>query len=210
MIYVNDLDLPNNFPTSLVESVCIENLKSLIGNQTISTDADGDLMLKKKKSKKSIVYKKKQIITVDKAMEKGKYKKMLVKDEHCHGFMRPFSTHQKASWFVFGFNLFLEGLAQMPLLEKIIDVYGWPNIIPFLVVIFVILDIVVLGFAVITTMTDPSDIIVRYERFCKITNQHFPEDQYELFCQWCDCHVQEGTKHCGRCNRCTKEFDHHC
>ena len=29
-------------------------------------------------------------------------------------------------------------------------------------------------------------------------------------CDVCDTHVLKNTKHCGRCNRCTYEFDHHC
>jgi hypothetical protein len=38
----------------------------------------------------------------------------------------------------------------------------------------------------------------------------FPEDQYEFYCDRCDSHVNESSKHCRRCNRCTAEFDHHC
>jgi palmitoyltransferase len=38
----------------------------------------------------------------------------------------------------------------------------------------------------------------------------FPEDDYEFFCDRCDTHVSDQSKHCRRCNRCTLRFDHHC
>jgi hypothetical protein len=78
------------------------------------------------------------------------------------------------------------------------------------VIVFVALDILTIVFHLLASCIDPSDPVVRWERLCRLNNQPFPEDQYELFCQWCDCHVLEGTKHCGRCNRCTMLFDHHC
>lgn len=31
-----------------------------------------------------------------------------------------------------------------------------------------------------------------------------------MFCTVCDKYVEERTKHCGACNRCCFEFDHHC
>jgi palmitoyltransferase len=31
-----------------------------------------------------------------------------------------------------------------------------------------------------------------------------------LWCQLCNCYVNETSKHCGACNRCSYEFDHHC
>jgi hypothetical protein len=38
----------------------------------------------------------------------------------------------------------------------------------------------------------------------------FKEDEFEYYCPVCDTHVLEGTKHCNRCKRCAKGFDHHC
>lgn len=68
--------------------------------------------------------------------------------------------------------------------------------------------VLILGF--ITTIMDPSDPVVKWERICMYTNHPFPIDEYDLFCTFCDCHVMERTKHCGKCKRCTMEFDHHC
>ena len=38
----------------------------------------------------------------------------------------------------------------------------------------------------------------------------FNPDDYQYFCRICDTHVLKNSKHCGKCNRCTYEFDHHC
>ena len=32
----------------------------------------------------------------------------------------------------------------------------------------------------------------------------------EFYCNICQAHVIENSKHCQMCNRCTYEFDHHC
>jgi hypothetical protein len=39
---------------------------------------------------------------------------------------------------------------------------------------------------------------------------YFDNSAYELFCEVCDSHVQNSSKHCGQCNRCVDGFDHHC
>ena len=33
---------------------------------------------------------------------------------------------------------------------------------------------------------------------------------YRAFCSICDCNVSLTAKHCGQCNRCVDDFDHHC
>ena len=77
-------------------------------------------------------------------------------------------------------------------------------------VVFLILDILVLYYAYWATLIDPSDSTPREERYSKITFQIFQEDNFDYYCQFCDTHVLENSKHCGRCNRCTANFDHHC
>ena len=73
-----------------------------------------------------------------------------------------------------------------------------------------IMDGLVCYFAVITTKSDPTDETIRLERYMKITNQKFQEDDYEFYCHICSAHVLESSKHCGRCKRCCADFDHHC
>jgi len=51
-----------------------------------------------------------------------------------------------------------------------------------LIFIFVILNLLVVIFAYLATITDPSDPLVKQERFSRITKQTFPEDDFELFC----------------------------
>ena len=49
--------------------------------------------------------------------------------------------------------------------------------------------------------------------FLKLINEYslsFNSDQYEFYCDKCEGHVVPFTKHCHRCNRCCKDFDHHC
>ena len=72
------------------------------------------------------------------------------------------------------------------------------------------MDGVVLYYAVITTKSDSTDSTVREERYMKLTKQKFEEDDYEFFCHICSAHVLENSKHCGRCQRCSAGFDHHC
>lgn len=44
--------------------------------------------------KSEVVYKKKQIVSWEKAMKNNKYKKLLNKDEHSHGFLAPYTKEQ--------------------------------------------------------------------------------------------------------------------
>ena len=73
-----------------------------------------------------------------------------------------------------------------------------------------LLDMLVFLYGYLTTKSDPTDRIVRLDRYCHLTQQSFDQDKYEFFCHICEAHVMEFTKHCGRCQRCTAEFDHHC
>ena len=90
--------MPKNLANSLVESVIINDIDSFVNNEMASFETDPNYLVKKR-----------QVIDMSKALKNPKYKKLLLKDEHSHGFLRPFSLHQKISWVVFAFNLVLEG-----------------------------------------------------------------------------------------------------
>jgi len=70
--------------------------------------------------------------------------------------------------------------------------------------------------AYVCTHDCPTDILVLQQREYKIKNEDFEptwEDTNEamdLYCNICSAYVQVKTKHCGPCNRCCEEFDHHC
>lgn len=71
-------------------------------------------------------------------------------------------------------------------------------------------DLLVFILGLLTTITDPSDMTVREERYFRLTKQFFDDNQYEFYCNHCDANVRALSKHCGRCKRCTAHFDHHC
>jgi hypothetical protein len=50
-------------------------------------------------------------LDLKKAMKNTKYRKLIVKDEHSHGFMQPFSKEQKLSWFWLILNFVTQGIA---------------------------------------------------------------------------------------------------
>lgn len=204
VIYVQG-ELPANVPGSLMESVVLDSIARAIEEAPIVFENDRD----QTSSSAKVIYKRKQVKTMEQAMKNPKYKSQLVKEEHLHGFMQPHSRHQKASWVVFAFNLVLECLI-VGYYNAVIPITGREEVNGTLGTLFVLLDLLVLLLAVLATITDPSDPVVKWERYCKLSNQPFPDEEYDLFCQWCDCHVMDKTKHCGRCNRCTKDFDHHC
>ena len=69
---------------------------------------------------------------------------------------------------------------------------------------------------IIVTKSDPTDPTVALEKAVKA--QEKPdyrtikaiESMAEYYCNICEVHVMEDSKHCQLCNRCSYEFDHHC
>ena len=62
----------------------------------------------------------------------------------------------------------------------------------------------------LATLTDPTDPAVYQEREARMSGEDFPYQQYSRICSICTTHVGAKTKHCGHCNRCVADFDHHC
>ena len=81
---------------------------------------------------------------------------------------------------------------------------------------FTISLLITIYLAYICTTMVTTDVLVLKQR----DMLHFQEEfvpiwddncePIELFCSVCQAYVQIKTKHCGPCNRCCEEFDHHC
>ena len=70
---------------------------------------------------------------------------------------------------------------------------------------------------VIVTKSDPTDPTVAFDRQIRASTVPIDEQLIDLiqntaefYCNICQAHVIENSKHCQMCNRCTYEFDHHC
>ena len=76
--------------------------------------------------------------------------------------------------------------------------------------IYGVLVLVVVALGFIATKANALDPIVRltlYQRENNLTE----ESNLKLFrCSICRSYVGQQTKHCGSCNKCCNDFDHHC
>jgi len=83
-----------------------------------------------------------------------------------------------------------------------------------LVIICSIIFAIICGFVVtywyISTVLDPSDPTIQEQRECEARYERFNGEKYEFMCEICQTHVLNSAKHCGACNRCVNDFDHHC
>jgi len=79
-----------------------------------------------------------------------------------------------------------------------------------LCVTYGLLLLAVFGYCLKTTLADPTDRNVVYERQCRKEGLEPEEnDELQYFCDVCESFVHDRTKHCGDCNRCVDMFDHH-
>lgn len=95
---------------------------------------------------------------------------------------------------------------EVPSLDKKLDVFAAAcSIIGAVAMVFVIY------YDVRATLIDPEDRIVQIQEECIRLDRIFEDEaNYEYYCQICCMYVQEGSKHCRNCNKCTGKFDHHC
>ena len=65
-------------------------------------------------------------------------------------------------------------------------------------------------FGFFATFLDPTDDTVYQERKARECSEPFDTSNYSKVCRVCKTHVKLKSKHCGDCDRCVENFDHHC
>ncbi|CAG9323791.1 unnamed protein product [Blepharisma stoltei] len=119
-----------------------------------------------------------------------------------HGFSLPLHPVQVFSWIMMLFNIAVVSLVYFPSM----NLYSKISF----AVLFALSQIFVIFFAFRAIICDPTDPMV-HEHILKIINGERDEPKgNQAFCTICCCNVSMKTKHCGQCNRCVENFDHHC
>ena len=67
------------------------------------------------------------------------------------------------------------------------------------VLITILVNVLVVIFSILTTITNPSDMTVYEERYSRMTGNFFDMNNYEYYCPYCETNVKENSKHCGSC-----------
>ena len=119
-----------------------------------------------------------------------------------NGFTLPFSGFQILAWLT---TLVLTagfyGL-MLPVLEK--------ETIVLQAVLYSLLLILTVIYGFLATFIDPTDDTVYQERKARECSEPFDTSNYSKVCRVCKTHVKLKSKHCGECDRCVENFDHHC
>ncbi len=77
-------------------------------------------------------------------------------------------------------------------------------------IIYNLLTLAVLYLGFKATNANTTDPLILLTRELKAKNQFVESYDYSFRCSICKSYVGENTKHCGPCNKCCDDFDHHC
>lgn len=119
-----------------------------------------------------------------------------------NGFTLPFSGFQILAWLM---TLILAAgfyALMLPVLEREIKIMQ--------AVLYSLLLILTGIFGFLATYIDPTDDTVYEERKARECSEPFDSSNYSKVCRVCKTHVKLKSKHCGECDRCVENFDHHC
>ena len=134
------------------------------------------------------------------------------KNYKINGFSFPLEFQQVLTWIL----MFLNAILFYYYILSEVSKYYQKEIKIFILIIHLILFINILFFGFLSTYIDPSDPLLKKEIKKKNKIQRNKE-HYILeisknfpFCLICCSNIHSTSKHCKRCNKCIKNFDHHC
>ncbi|CAG9333181.1 unnamed protein product [Blepharisma stoltei] len=112
-----------------------------------------------------------------------------------NGFRTPFHALQVASWVIMIFHALIGILC----ISFLLSTY---ELVIFLIIYYTSF-IIVIAQGIFLTKSDPS-INIPFQNVDKSPTA------VNFMCTICKCYVTETSKHCGSCDRCVDNFDHHC
>lgn len=121
-----------------------------------------------------------------------------------HGFQWPLSGLQVSSWLCFLYQALITYSLILP---------NFPTTaLISLSALYVFLSLSVVLTTIICTVADPTDPAVKSKRNPKVSQRaaDVSNPAFPKLCLKCETHVGFKSKHCGVCNRCSANFDHHC